>query len=405
MIRDVSKRINYAAPENMDYSDGIDRRFPINIIRGVAGDFADIYGDKLESPPQFFYATFMAFLGAKCSGRVVLDSILAIQPRLFIALIGESADSRKSTALKMCKPYFSEIATHKKVGSGEGLTRVLSESSVVMLYYDELLTMIKKTKQESSTLLGMMTELFSENTAENQLASAEKSMYVDNAYLSMVAGCTTKTYQKLFEEEALDIGFVNRLFIVPGESDKRIADPINVSSREHAIINEGLLRIDGMIKNGLAITKSNNAFDAYRQWYESVQRTECSKRIDEYCQRWAILMAINKHEMEINKDTMLDAIDLAEWQLKVRELYAPYEAKNGVGAIEEQIERQLKIKGRLSHRDLFNFTNARRHGGRKAFEWALKNLIESDVVQTIDVKKKRPEYVHTDSLPLVCSHF
>ena len=43
--------------------------FPYQIIDGVAGDFSELYSTNMESPIEFFYISFLTFLGGVLSNR------------------------------------------------------------------------------------------------------------------------------------------------------------------------------------------------------------------------------------------------------------------------------------------------------------------------------------------------
>ena len=394
---DISKRIDYTLPENICLYDEIDLTFPAKVMHKAAGDFTEIYAGKLESPPQYFYAAFMTMLGAKLGSRVKLASPLNIQPRLYCILAGESASARKSTALEMAVPYFTNVHTTYSAASGQALARLLSEYGTVLAYYDELASLLKQTKQEASTLLETVTQLFSRNVAENQKSKRDESYRVEDAYFSLIAACTNDTYRKLFDESSLNIGFVNRLFIVPGEPTKRVADPLHISDEETAQIREWLLRIEAKYPMGTKIPKTANARQTYKEWYDALDvRSEVTKRVDEYSQRWALLMAISKLETEITKDTMLDAIDLMDWQLKVRGAYAPFESVNGIAAIEERAERVLRLNGKMGFWDLYRKTNAARYGGRRSFDLAVANMKQHNTLNIIKSGKKQPNFELTE---------
>jgi len=109
--------------------------FPEEVMIGVAGDFARLYSEYLESPPAFFYFSFLTCLGAILSGRATCESELAPQPRLFSLLLGESADDRKSTSIAKTVEFFQEALYRGSlqiswgVGSAEGLVRLFDESN------------------------------------------------------------------------------------------------------------------------------------------------------------------------------------------------------------------------------------------------------------------------------------
>ena len=81
-------------------------RAPTDAMIGLGRRFADLYSGYLESPLAFFYFAFLAYFGSLTSHKVTLDSELRPEPRLYVVLIGESADTRKSTALEKTGTFF-----------------------------------------------------------------------------------------------------------------------------------------------------------------------------------------------------------------------------------------------------------------------------------------------------------
>ena len=74
--------------------------FPTWVMSGIAGDFARIYGEHLEPPDHFFYMSYLTILGLYLSDRLFLNSQRKPPPRLYTILLGESGDTRKSTAME-----------------------------------------------------------------------------------------------------------------------------------------------------------------------------------------------------------------------------------------------------------------------------------------------------------------
>jgi hypothetical protein len=62
--------------------------FPNWVMTGAAGNFAKAYGNQLETPLQFLYMSHLVHQGHILSDRITLDSELAPQPRMFVALVG-----------------------------------------------------------------------------------------------------------------------------------------------------------------------------------------------------------------------------------------------------------------------------------------------------------------------------
>jgi acetyl esterase/lipase len=84
-------------------------RVPDIGLVGIARDFAETYAAHLESPRSFFYFGCLTYLGALIAGKVTLDSELRPEPRLYTVLLGESADTRKSTALRKVDEFFRAL--------------------------------------------------------------------------------------------------------------------------------------------------------------------------------------------------------------------------------------------------------------------------------------------------------
>lgn len=75
--------------------------FPSEAYTGQASEFAELYSSFTEAPRSFYYMAFLTALGTVIGHKVTLESEIEPQPRLYTALLGESADDRKSTAIKL----------------------------------------------------------------------------------------------------------------------------------------------------------------------------------------------------------------------------------------------------------------------------------------------------------------
>ena len=78
------------------------------MISGAAGYFTREYGAIIEAPMAFLFMAYLTVLGSVIRGKVTLSSAINPQPRLFILLLGSSADERKSTVLKIVKDTFAD---------------------------------------------------------------------------------------------------------------------------------------------------------------------------------------------------------------------------------------------------------------------------------------------------------
>src|SRR4030095_7618296 len=117
-------------------------------------------------PMAFFYFVFLTYFGALIAKKITLDTELRPEPRLYTVVIGESADTRKSTALRKVDSFFGTLgplwgpAVLFGVGSAEGLAAELKERPELILHYDEFKSFVDKAKNEHSVALPMVTTLF-----------------------------------------------------------------------------------------------------------------------------------------------------------------------------------------------------------------------------------------------------
>ena len=192
--------------------------FPEHVISGIAERFAKLYSDHLEPPLQFFCFAFLACLGSVLAGRLTLTSEIKPEPRLYILLVGESADDRKSTAAQKTTEFFAEafssaFSVCNGVGSAEGLQQKIKRApgQRLLLFYDEMKAFVSKCQPESSVLLPCVNTLFESTRYETQ--TKNHSIELKDAHLSLLGCSTISTYQNMWSPQFIDIGFINRLFL------------------------------------------------------------------------------------------------------------------------------------------------------------------------------------------------
>lgn len=330
---------------------------------GVGREFADLYAHYLESPRAFFYFTFLTYFGALVARKITLDSELRPQPRLYVVLVGESADTRKTTALRKVDEFFRSLGPGLEphvlfgVGSAEGIAAELEDSPDLILHFDELKAFVDKAKNEHSVALPMVSTLFERPDYDNR-TKAEK-LSVRNAAVSLVAACTADTYATIFDQKFLAIGFPNRLFLVSDRSTARIAVPTMIPG---AALDTLRGRVRGLLETLDAAYEANGrrpvpyrltsgALDLFRRWYAGREGSIFERRLDTYGHRLLILLAATSGRSVIDEDLTERVLALLRYQLDVRRECDPVDAENVVAAMEERLRRIL-ARGALKSRDL-----------------------------------------------------
>ena len=360
--------------------------FPYQVMLGHAGFFSNVYSESIEAPQHFLFMAFLTCLGAYFAPYLRVKSELGTQPRLYTVLVGESAIERKSTTLSKVsgefKAVYPDFSTCWGVGSAEGLLRVLTkeENSVpiverfgVLLIFDEFKSFVSKCRIDNSVLLPIVNTLFEINMYETH--TKKQDVFVENAHLSVLAATTKETYERIYNPAFIDIGFPNRVFLVPGHAERRFSIPEKISDEDKRSIHQGLIDIRNFVDRGIEFEITDQAKALYHDWYINAEKSVHSKRLDTYSLRLMQLLALNNMKKVIDAEIIQHAIALCDWQLEVRKIFDPIDADSTIAEMEQRIRRYLK-KGKLSDRDLKRHTNAHRTG-LWFYKTALTNLREA----------------------------
>jgi hypothetical protein len=365
-------------------------RLPDSAMLGIGRDFADLYSAYLESPRSFLYFSFLTYFGSLIAKKVTLDSELRPEPRLFTVNIGETADTRKSTTLRVTDAFYHSLGAEFEprvlygVGSAEGMAAELKERSELLLHFDEFKSFVDKAKAEHSVALPMVSTLFERGEHDNRVKAEKVS--VRGASVSLIAACTADTYATMFDTRFFAIGMLNRLFVVTDRATSRIAVPKTVPEREvetlRGRVRELLRAIDARyVRHGLRAVPlpiAPSALARFRAWYEARTGSIFEKRLDTYGHRLMVLLAATTAR-EVIDDEIVDAVlSLLAYQLDARRECDPVDAQNTIAMLEEKVRRAL-ARGAVGSRDLKRKIHYDRVG-IWAWETAISNLIRAGEV-------------------------
>lgn len=334
--------------------------FPHSAMVGVGKEFVDLYGQHLESPAEFLYASWHTCFGLAISPLVRLDLQVSSRPRLYTVLLGDSALPRKSTSIGVAVKFWKQLvpATSPEIfraeyglGSVEGFARVFNgwnkkdepDTRPALIVYDELQSFVEKAKQKGSLLLPMASSLF--ESEEYDGTTSKRIVSLRGCRVALLGASTLDTYEHMWTPEFTNIGLPNRLFILKGNRTKSVAipkSPPETSQRElEGRVEKLLQRISAWsIANDGKIRLSPNAEKLWTDYYPLIEKGGIhSKRLDTYAFRWMILLALSQEEFEVGPHVVEQAIALIEYELSVRRLYDPIDAENNVAKMEEKIRR------------------------------------------------------------------
>jgi hypothetical protein len=342
----------------------INLTFP-DIMQGAAGNFATAYSDITEAPKQFYYLCYLACLGSYLSGKITLNTLINVQPRLYLILLGPSGRGRKSTPINVSTDFFKDVYDNFSImhhaGSGEGLGVHLDKQRNTLLCYDEFLGFVSKAMQKGNTLLGTVTTLFEKNAY--QTATKDRQLVINDAHLSMIGACTIDTWERCWQTDFTAIGLNNRLFLAPGVMDKFVSIPPKLDTDIWKSLRDELRDILSKALSVKEYSLTSEALFLYDKWYtENLDHQSLhSVRLDQYALRFMLLFAVNEFKDCIDVPIVEAVIRLVNWQFNVRQLHDPIDADNENAKIEAKIKRVLGA-GPLSKRELQQRTNYKRSG-------------------------------------------
>ncbi len=371
--------------------------FPRQVLVGAAGFFADVHNDSIESCPQFLFMSYLTCLGNVLCPKLSVKTSLKTQPRLYVVLVGESADDRKSTAVDAGVDHFRLVLDKdfnycEGVGSAEGLQRILKKATEqysdqslgTLLAFDEFKAFVSKCNIDNSVLLPCVNTLFEKTRYESSVK--KRDLIIDPAYLSMLAASTTETYERIYKPHFFHIGFPNRVFLVPGTTKRKYSLPPEIPHQEQGQMKQDLIQILEYAADGIRYDITPEAGEYYHRWYMNREKSVHVKRMETYSLRLMMLLAANELKQEIDLDITQKATALCDWQVEVRKLYDPIDADSIYAQMEEKIRRHL-ANGPLKDWELKRKTGANR-AGLHVYMTALGNLKRANEVGQVESTKQ-----------------
>jgi hypothetical protein len=201
--------------------------------------------------------------------------------------------------------------------------------------------------------------LFESNRYESRTKTTDINL--DEAYLSMLAASTVQTWERSWHSSFTDIGFNNRLFLVPGTAKRKHSLPAKISDQEKLKLKNELMGTIRHVGRFMELDISISAKEVFHNWYMDMERSIHNKRLDTYAQRLMSLLTVNDLKDKVDEETVKKVITLCDWQLEVRKNHDPIDADNRVARMEEKIRRALR-KGQKKERRLQQRVNAHRDG-------------------------------------------
>jgi hypothetical protein len=404
--------------------------FPEAGYVGAPAEIADLYAQHYETPKEFIYMDQLTLIGTMISGRVTVTfGDLKVQPRLYTIKVARSGWSRKSTATEFAEGVIRKAHEHDGsllfyedldpaplkviygVGSAEGLIRQFRHYEElakpnedgkkgrwagyprIVLSFDEFRVFEKKARGESSVLLYAANQLYGRNVYDN--ATREHVLSARNAHLGLIANTTDETWRELLQGgELRDVGFLNRVFIVTSNTQRRIACPVPIPKErlEPPIAQlrklfDGLPDVgdDGKCKEPMCLPLTVEARSLWTSFYENITETEATTRLDVIGMRLMVILAFVSGKSEVDAEIVSAAIALLQYQHRVRLAFEPIIGDSPRARLESRIYQQHVRRGALTFAECYRHANGHRHAVAD-FKAAYKAVQEAFLEEAGSVK-------------------
>ena len=306
-------------------NDGVSRVCPDGMIEAYLK-----YSQYQESPQDFHLwcciSVIAAALGRRCYIRM---GMWETYPNMYIILVGESAITHKSTAIKMAlRPLRQSLPELTLLGqkmSPEAMIHTLAEicaekgSAQAMIESSELSNLLGKTNLDD-TILKLLTELWDSGDYFTYVTLKRGIEEIRDIYINLLGGSTPSWLKDSVPQSSLEGGFFSRLILVH-RPPKGIKNPCPILSPEQ-------LEAIEMFKNDLMCIHNNmngeflidaDAQQLFNEWYHEHNHPEKAKsfmrgyfgRKGDFLQKVAMCISASRNDdMRITYEDMLLALRL-----------------------------------------------------------------------------------------------
>jgi hypothetical protein len=363
--------------------------FPKAIIQGVARKFVDLYSPIRETPEGFLWLAFLTYFGNAISPYVRLDCESS-EPRFYGVVIGKSGRTRKSAGNNIARDLFKKVAPQGQVivegfGSAEGMLKKLGASDLpkpTIVHLDEMNILSSKTDINGSVGIAPLHQLFENHDYDHPLAQGGYT--VRNAYLSLVGASTPEDFREAWSSKHANAGFFSRLLVVAGDTDRRIARPVDPDrGKLDQLIREVKALATSVITASRVLEMDPEAEAIWAKFYENFGDGDGPEwnRIDTYGFRLMAVQAVLRREDTVTKANVQHVVEFLQYEVAVREAVSPVIAENSLAQMEELIRRHLPEGKTIRKRDLEHSTNSHRYG-IEIFRRAIHNMLTDGELRT-----------------------
>jgi hypothetical protein len=379
-------------------------RYPDEAWNGTAyGEFGALCTQENAIPKKFFIEALRTAVGA-IVGNLLKSSLDGVNPRAYTIFIAPPQKG-KGTSISWVQGLFSEFwesvsrseppllfTDDKSIWKSKGIgARIVNPASApgmmmalvqppakkgetgdptflwkpiprVFTMMEEIRGLFANFTLESTGagLEGVLCELF-DRTSFSATATAKRPAVSGEAMLSMLGAITAEEWEKIFSQtSSAGSGFLSRLNIIGSDGDFPRTAGMEIPDFT-AFRSSLLARIVALTSRPMTLKPTPAAKQLMGEWFQGVHPS-IAARINIHAWRTALHIAwLRDSATFINEHDVQKGIDIAEYQLAMRDYYAAGEGESRAARCEAAIRKALK-RGPCNVSELKRLTSYTRYG-------------------------------------------
>lgn len=355
------------------------------------------YTHEHESPSMFHLWSGITVLSGLLGRKVWMDKgFYRLYPNLFTVLVAGSARCRKTTAIEIAVGLTKNVDGVRQLNGKVSAEKFLHIHTLpdnqpqkpTLIKADELATFLTRDGQ-GEKLIDVLTKLFDcpESFSYDTITHGQK--IIREPYVTVLAGTTPETLEKVLPDTAVGGGFASRImFVYQADTEKPRRD-FQSPDEAHVFLQTELTRLASHI----ALTSGTASLDPeareyYDDWYNKIETPE-DGRLDGFVARkhdHVLRVSMILCAARMTNSLVIDIKDIASAIRAVEtvERFLP-NALSGVGsspaikAVQDKVMRYVAAHGRINYADVLKKCYGMVDG--KQFRLITDTLIQSGMLR------------------------
>lgn len=333
--------------------------YPVHVFDGTLYmDFAKRAAEGNFVPLEFFIEGAMTYAGAMAADNLhgMADEIT---PRLFTVLLAMAGLGKGTTFRRLRKlapqhrmldtiteqtiPHASaSIALLARAGSEPGLNDALLAWKCVCLDFEEMDRMMEKTNIEGSggAFMSVIRTLF-DDIHPGITTTSQRKVAAPVGYLSLLGAMTPSLWRKSMEgKDSYGSGLGGRFNLVATNQEGTAATLLEMHAQDlQSTLDHKLADLE---RGALTIPTEQAALNVLADWWTGSAGKEHYNRVNVITHRKALHIAWMRESPIITKEIMLQAVQLADYLIGVRDAFAVTKGEDRTAIGENRIMHVLK---------------------------------------------------------------